>query len=181
MAKAEAVEKAIGRKLDIISGGATSTLMRVLDGDIPERINHLRIGEGILLAHDLPLFYGCDLSFLHDDIFRLKMEIIELKRKPTYPSGTIGRDAFGHMPEYIDRGDRMRAIAACGKVDYGNEQEITPLEAGITVVGASSDHTILDVEDAERPLRVGDVLGFAIDYAAMVFVTASRNVRIEYK
>ena len=181
VAKAEAVENAIGRKLDIISGGATSTLMRVLDGDIPKRINHLRIGEGILLAHDLPLFYGCDLSFLHDDIFRLKMEIIELKRKPTYPSGTIGRDAFGHMPEYIDRGDRMRAIAACGKVDYGNEQEITPLEAGITVVGASSDHTILDVEDAERPLRVGDVLGFAIDYAAMVFVTASRNVRIEYK
>lgn len=179
--RAEAVEDAIGRKLDIISGGATSTLMRVLDGDIPEKINHLRIGEGILLAHDLPLFYGCDLSFLHDDIFRLRMELIELKNKPTYPSGEIGRDAFGHAPDYIDRGDRMRALAACGKVDYGNEQEITPLEPGITVVGASSDHTILDVEDAVRPLKVGDVLDFAIDYAAMVFVTASRNVRIEYK
>lgn len=179
--RAEAVEKAIGRRLDIISGGATSTLMRVLDGDIPERINHLRIGEGILLAHDLPLFYGCDLSFLHQDVFRLKMEVIELKIKPTYPSGTIGRDAFGHEPEYTDRGNRMRALCACGKVDYGSEKEITPLDKGIEVVGASSDHTILDVEDAERPLKVGDVLGFAIDYAAMVYVTASRNVRIEYK
>ena len=180
VSRAEAVEKAIGRKLDIISGGATSTLMRVLDGDIPEKINNLRIGEGILLAHDLPLFYGCSLPFLNQDVFRLKMEIIELKKKPTYPEGEIGRDAFGHMPEYVDRGERMRALAGGGKVDYGSEQEITPLDKGITVIGASSDHTILDVEDAERDLKVGDVLEFAIDYASMVYVTASRSVRIEY-
>ena len=178
--KAESVEAAIGRKLDIISGGATSSLMRVLDGDIPERINHLRIGEAILLARDLPLFYGCDLSFLHNDIFRLRMEIVELKLKPTYPSGTIGRDAFGHEPEYIDRGNRMRAICAGGKVDYGSEEEIFPVDPGIRIIGASSDHTLLDVEDCERELKVGDILTFEINYASMVFVTASRNVNIKY-
>lgn len=181
VSRAEKVEKAIGRRLDIISGGATSTLMRVLDGDIPERINHLRIGEGILLARDLPLFYGCNLPFMHQDVFRLKMEIIELKKKPTFPIGTVGRDAFGHMPEYVDSGERMRALAGCGKVDYGSEYEIFPLEKGIKVIGASSDHTILDVEDAERDLKVGDVLEFGIDYASLVFVTASRGIRIEYR
>ena len=195
--KAEAVEAAIGRRLEIISGGATSTLMRVLDGDIPERINHLRIGEGILLAHDLPLFYGCDMSFLHQDVFRLRMEVVEVKLKPTYPQGEIGRDAFGREPEYIDRGDRMRAICACGKVDYGSIEDIFPLRAGIEVIGASSDHTLLDVEDLFRaqdpdkdaedfddrkaPLRAGDVLDFAIDYASMVYVTSSRNIHIVYK
>ncbi len=206
--KAEAVEGAIGRRLDIISGGATSTLMRVLDGDIPERINHLRIGEGILLAHDLPLFYGCDMSFLHQDVFRLRMEVVELKLKPTYPQGTIGRDAFGHEPEYVDRGDRMRAICAGGKVDYGSETEIFSIDPRIKIIGASSDHTLLDVEelfagkaavaagegsalrtsdageggpyDGKAPLKIGDVLDFAINYASMVFVTASRDVHITY-
>ncbi|MBR2546812.1 MAG: alanine racemase [Eubacterium sp.] len=179
--RAEEIEAAIGRRLDIISGGATSTLMRVLDGNIPERINHLRIGEGILLAHDLPLFYGCDMSFLHQDIFRLRMEVVELKLKPTYPQGTIGRDAFGHLPEYTDRGDRMRAICACGKVDYGSEEEITPLLTGVHVIGASSDHTLLDVEDIKVPLTIGDVLEFSINYASMVYVTSSRNIHITYK
>lgn len=198
VSRAEAVEAAIGRRLDIISGGATSTLMRVLDGDIPERINHLRIGEGILLAHDLPLFYGCNMDFLHQDVFRLRMEVVEVKLKPTYPQGAIGRDAFGHLPEYTDRGNRMRAICACGKVDYGSEEDIFPLLPGIKVIGASSDHTILDVEELftsgrrdldgaanrqsfdDAPLQVGDVLDFAINYASMVYVTASRNVKITY-
>jgi len=182
--RAEKVEEAIGRKLDIISGGATSSLMRVLDGEIPERINHLRIGEGILLARDLPLFYGCDLSFLNQDVFRLKMEIVELKNKPTYPSGTIGRDAFGHESEYIDRGNRMHAICAGGKVDYGSEEEIFPPDDAIKIIGASSDHTLLDVEDyvhgGRHELKVGDVLTFEINYASMVFVTASRNIHIKY-
>lgn len=178
--RAELVEKAIGRKLDIISGGATSSLMRVLDGDIPERINHLRIGEGILLARDLPLFYGCDLSFMNKDIFRLDLEVVELKCKPTYPDGTIGRDAFGHEPEYVDRGNRLRAICAGGKVDYGSEEEIFPRDEGIRIIGASSDHTLLDVEDSEKKLKVGDVLSFDINYASMVFVTASRNIDIKY-
>lgn len=197
VSRAEEVEKAIGRRLDIISGGATSSLMRLIDGNIPERINNLRVGEGILLAHDLPLFYGCDLSFLHQDVFRLRMEVVELKKKPTYPQGEIGRDAFGHLPEYIDRGERMHAICACGKVDYGSEEDIFPLDPRIKVIGASSDHTLLDVEemfaaaDAEaaagpgsaegEPLKVGDILDFAINYASMVFVTASRNIHIIYK
>ena len=61
---------------------------------------------------------------------------------------------------------------------------------GVKVIGASSDHTLLDVEelfergfddDVKAPLKVGDVLEFAINYASMVFVTASRNVTITYK
>ena len=74
----------------------------------------------------------------------------------------------------------MRALAACGKVDYGREQDIFPREQGITVIGASSDHTILDLEDMERPVKVGDVLDFSIDYASMVYVTASRNLHIRF-
>lgn len=178
---AEKVEDAIRRKLDIISGGATSTLMRVMDKKVPERINHLRIGEGILNARDLGEFYGYDEKDMHKDIFTIKAEIIEVRDKPTYPQGEIGRDAFGHQMHYEDYGIRKRALVALGKIDYGNIDDIFPKESGIKVIGASSDHTILDVEDCSRSLKAGDIIEFGIDYASMVYVTSSANVHHFFK
>lgn len=125
---AEKVEERLGRQLEYIAGGATSSLMRIWDGNIPERVNLLRIGEGILLARDLDVFYGYDMSQMYQDVFRLKAEVIEVKDKPTYPIGTIAVDAFGHTPEYVDRGIRRRALLAVGKVDYGNPEDLIPME-----------------------------------------------------
>ena len=177
---AEHIEVRLGRKLEYISGGATSSLMRVWDEDIPERINLLRIGEGILLARDLDVFYGYDMSRLYQDVFRLKAEVIEVKDKPSHPVGTIAVDAFGHTPTYVDRGMRRRALLAMGKVDYGDPAELLPLEKGIEVLGASSDHTIIDVEDAEKDWKVGDIMEFDICYATIVYLTNCRNVNIAY-
>ncbi|MGN0709345.1 MAG: alanine/ornithine racemase family PLP-dependent enzyme [Anaerovoracaceae bacterium] len=177
VAVAEKVEAAIGRKLDIISGGATSTLMRVMDGKVPARINHLRVGEGILNARDLGEFYGYDEKDMHKDVFTIKAEVVEVKDKPTYPQGEIGRDAFGHVIEYEDRGIRRRALVALGKIDYGSIDDIFPKDSDIKVIGASSDHTILDVEDSDRDLKAGDIVEFGLDYGAMVYVTSSPNVR----
>ena len=177
---AEHSEERLGRKLEYISGGATSSLMRVWDGNIPERINLLRIGEGILLARDLDVFYGYDMSELYQDVFRLKAEVIEVKDKPSHPVGTIAVDAFGHTPTYVDRGMRRRALLAMGKVDYGDPSELLPLEKGIEVLGASSDHTIIDVEDAEKDWKVGDIMEFDICYATIVYLTNCRNVNIAY-
>ncbi len=177
---AENIEKKIGRKLQYISGGATSSLMRVIDGDIPERINLLRCGEGILLARDLELFYGYNMDFMHHDVYKLKAEVIEVKLKPSHPVGEIAVDAFGHKPEYVDRGMRKRALLGIGKVDYGDISEIFPVEEGITVLGASSDHTILDVEDYKYDIKPGDIVTFDINYASMVYLTNCRNVQIVY-
>ncbi len=180
VAVAEAVEKRLGRELEYIGGGATSSLMRVWDGNLPERINLLRIGEGILLARDLAEFFGYDMSSLHRDVFRLKAEVIEVKDKPSHPVGEIGIDAFGHRPEYTDRGIRKRALLAMGKVDYGDCSELLPLEKGVEVLGASSDHTIMDVEDAERDYKVGDIMEFDVCYATMVYLTNCKNVNLVY-
>lgn len=177
---AERIEKEIGRILEYISGGATSSFMRVLDGDIPARVNFLRIGEGILLARDLELFYGYDMSEMHQDVYKLKAEIVEIKDKPSYPVGQIAVDAFGHTPEYIDRGMRKRALVAVGKVDYGSTDDIFPDEKGIEILGASSDHTILDIEDYPKDLKVGDTVSFGINYASVVYITNCRNVKIVF-
>ncbi len=176
----ERIEARLGRELEYISGGATSSLMRVWDGDIPKRINLLRVGEGILLARDMDVFYHYDVSDLYQDVFRLKAEVIEVKDKPTHPIGTIAVDAFGHTPTYVDRGIRKRALIGVGKVDYGNPEDLLPMEKGIEVLGASSDHTILDVEDAERDYKVGDIMEFDICYATVVYLTNCRNVNIVF-
>ena len=177
---AEHVEERLGRELEYIGGGATSTLMRVWDGNVPKRINLLRVGEGILLARDLDVFYGYDISAMKHDCFRLKAEVIEVKNKPSHPVGEIGVDAFGHRPEYVDRGMRKRALLGMGKVDYGDPAELLPLEKGIEILGASSDHTIVDIENAERDYNVGDIMEFDVNYATLVYLSNCRNVQIAY-
>ena len=176
------IENDIGRRLDIISGGATTSLPRVITGDIPGRINQLRIGEGILLAmtKEVQELWGIDISDMYTDAFTIRAEVIEVKKKPTYPVGEIMYDAFGKKPVYEDRGIRKRALIALGRVDYGSIEEISPREAGITVVGASSDHTILDVEDAQREIKVGDIIELDITYASLVYVSDSGNVVESY-
>lgn len=177
---AEKIEKKIGRELEIISGGATSSLLRIWDGDMPKRINMLRVGEGIILNRDLEECYNHPMPGLVRDCFRAKAEVIEVKRKPTHPVGEIGVDAFGHKVQYVDRGMRDRALLAMGKVDYGDWQELLPLEKGIEILGASSDHTIVDIEDAEKKYKVGDIMEFDINYATIVYFTSSKNVTIAY-
>lgn len=177
---AEMIEAGIGRELEFISGGATSTLPRILENNLPSRINLLRVGEGILLAKDLQDLWGYDMSFMERNVFTLRAEVIEVKSKPSYPVGEIMFDAFGNRPEYEDRGVRKRAVVALGKVDYAFPEQLEPLENGITILGASSDHTILDVEDAQRDIEVGDVIEFAPCYANLVYVTNSPNIEKVY-
>lgn len=174
---AEAIEAAIGRKLDIISGGATSSFPLVLNGTMPERINNLRMGEGIILAKDLKDLYGMDMSFMNQDAFTLKAQIIEIKDKPTYPAGQLAFDAFGKTGTYVDRGIRRRALLALGKVDIAFPDMIYPRDKGVEMIGASSDHFIMDIEDAEREFKVGDIMEFDLSYATMVFATNSPNVK----
>lgn len=178
---ANIIETKIGRKLDIVSGGATSSVMRIIDKNIPKGINSLRVGEAILLARDLWLYYGYNVDNLRKDAFTLKAEVIEVKLKPSHPQGEIGVDAFGKKPEYIDRGIRKRALIAVGKVDYGDPAELFPKADGIEIIGASSDHTILDIEDYDGELKPGDILEFDINYASLVYLTNCRNVQIAFR
>ena len=179
IAVAEAVETAIGRKLEILSGGGTTSLPLVLTDQMPERINHLRIGEGIEIARDLEDLWHLDMSFLHQDIFTLKAQIVEIKDKPSYPVGKIFVDCFGNQGSYIDRGIRKRAVVAVGKVDFALDSQLDPRLSGIEVLGASSDHLLLDIEENKDNLQVGDILEFDLHYSTVVYLTSSRYVRIE--
>ena len=178
---AEKIESGIGRQLEIISGGATTTLPIVFNGTVPKRINHLRVGEGIILAYDLMIQFGIDLSFMNQDVFTLQAEVIEVKDKPSFPVGELSFDAFGQVGEYEDRGIRRRALVALGKVDFAFTDMLITRNKNIEVLGASSDHLILDVEECKDDIKVGDIIEFDLCYATMVYATSSKNIKIAFK
>ena len=66
-------------------------------------------------------------------------------------------------------------------MDYAYPESIFPRKKGVEVLGASSDHAIIDIEDCQEPVQVGDVLEFDLCYASIVFVTNCPNVRIVVK
>lgn len=177
---AEAIEEKIGRELEFVAGGSTTSYPRVLEKNMPRRINLLRIGEAMLLARDLQDFWGCDMSDMHRDVFTLQAEVIEAREKPTYPVGKIMYDAFERKPEFEDRGIRKRALIALGRADFAFPDMLIPRDKNIQILGASSDHTILDVQDCQREYKVGDIIEFDLCYSTIVYVTNSPNVDIVY-
>ena len=98
---------------------------------------------------------------------------MECGEKPTKPIGPQGINCFGSYREYEDRGIRRRAILAMGEYDYGSYEKLVPLDPDIQVLGASSDHTIVDIQDSQRTYHVGDVMEFELRYQSMLFTTAN--------
>ena len=181
LAIAARIEARIGRKLEIISGGATSSYTLVHWGTMPAGINHLRIGENILLGKDLQVNWGIqDMDYLRMDGFTLRAEVVEVREKPTYPIGELAIDAFGRKPVYVDRGIRRRAILALGRADVGDLESLIPREAGLTVIGGSSDHCIVDVEDCTRRLEVGDIVEFSLCYSHLLYATSRSDITIQF-
>ena len=143
--------------------------------------NHLRIGENILLGKDLQVNWGIqDMDYLRMDGFTLRAEVVEVREKPTYPIGEFAIDAFGRKPVYVDRGIRRRAILALGRADVGELESLIPREAGLTVIGGSSDHCIVDVEDCPRRLEVGDIVEFSLCYSHLLYATSRSDITIQF-
>ncbi len=166
-----------GIDIPVLSGGGTSSLQLIKDKTMPDNINQLRIGEGILLGRDSTR--NKTIEGLYQDTFVLKAEVIEIKEKPSVPIGKIGRDAFGHIPKFKDRGIHKRAIAAIGKQDI-RVSSILPMNKDVKILGASSDHLILDVDDVSTDIKIGDEMSFSILYPALLSAVTSQFVYKHY-
>jgi predicted amino acid racemase len=174
--EAREIERLIRRKLDIVSGGASTSLYLAVNGNMPSGVNHLRIGGANLMrseARDIP---EDALPELTDDAFILYAEIIEIGQKPTHPIGSLGRDCFLNTKTFEDRGVRKRALLAAGAFDIGDHKKLAPLDPGVTLLGCSSDHLIADIQDSERDYGLGDTIAMALRYQAMLFATTSEFV-----
>ncbi len=171
----ESIENKFGIKLEIVSGGNSSSLY-LLEGKegIPKGINQLRLGESIVLGRETA--YGNKIEDTYEDCFRLVAEIIEVKEKPSLPIGEIGMDAFGNKPVFQDRGMRKRAICAIGKQDVSIDN-IVPEDNDIIILGGSSDHLIIDITDSLNNYKTGEKVSFRLSYGGILSTLTSEYVK----
>ncbi len=167
------IEEKLNIKLPVVSGGNSSSLYMVMNRTIPEGINNLRLGESVVLGRETA--YGRDIPGMFRDVFTLKGEIIEIKNKPSMPIGNIGMDAFGEIPTFEDRGIIKRAIISMGRQDIKIDG-ITPRDKGISILGGSSDHLLLDVTASKEEYKVGDIVPFDVDYGALLSAMTSAYI-----
>lgn len=169
-----AIEKEFQINLKIISGGNSANYEWSQSTQNVGRINNLRMGESI--------FLGCEtvnrkaIPGLHTQAFQLVAEVIESKKKPSLPYGEICQDAFGNVPEFQDRGIRQRAIIALGRQDI-HFSSLKPNNT-LEVLGASSDHIILDSEN--HNLQVGDEVRFNLNYRGLLAAMTSPFVSKQF-
>ena len=171
------LEEKYGIKLEMISGGNSSSIYLIDKGELPEGINNLRLGESFLLGNDTA--YGTKIPGTVSDGLILQAQIVELKEKPSLPIGEVGVDAFGEKPYYEDRGMMKRAIIAIGKQDT-DLGSMTPVDKQIEIMGGSSDHIILDVTKCDKEYAVGDIVEFELGYGGMLKTSTSPYVEREY-
>lgn len=165
-------------ELPMVSGGNSSTIGPLLKGGVvPEGITSLRIGEAYLLGNDTG--YNARIPGCEYDAFTVSAEIVELKKKPSKPIGQSGLNAFGEPVSFEDRGTMLRGICALGRQDT-NPDGLTPINPDVEVLGASSDHLLLNLTDCSK-CNVGDAVSFIPDYGALLKAYTSKYVQKDYK
>jgi len=155
-ALAKTIEEECGLRLPIISGGSTNIFRNfILSNKTVKGMNQLRIGTAILLGISSSIG-PLRIQGFHHDTFVLKAELIELKKR-----------------------DRLIGMLSLGQLDAAQEY-LSPVSPGVTIVRASSDHTLVDVTDMDPKPRVGNTLAFQLGYYSLMRLMASPYVHLEF-
>ena len=167
---AREVEKRFGVILTHVSGGNSANYTWFMSTENLGRITDLRLGESIYL--------GCETLFrkpiqgLFTDAFTLVAEVIESIIKPSVPYGEACQNVAGDVPSFEDLGEIRRVILSIGSQDV-LVSGLTP-RAEIDILGASSDHIILDAKNGDY--GAGDEVRFDVNYGALLSAMTSPYV-----
>jgi ornithine racemase len=165
-------------KLEWCSGGNSANLPWLTAGGEPDRLNHLRIGEALLLGRE-PLTRTI-IKGLYTDAITLVVEVIETKLKPTTPWGIQYQTSFSDAPSKQNQksnDDRNKIFDSRILLAIG-EQDIDPsgLKAdGIEIKGASSDYLV--VSSSQNTLKVGCEQRFSLNYSALLRAMTSPYIK----
>ncbi len=160
---AASIESTFDIELATVSGGNSGNLDWVFSSADTARVNDLRLGEALLLGRE-PL-HRRPIDGLHTDAITLVTEVIEAKRKPSKAWGDIAQNAMGEVSRSERAGDEtLQAVLAIGEQDTDCHALVPP--PGVGIIGASSDHLILDC--GSRLLPVGTEIRFGLGYGALV-------------
>lgn len=170
------VEAKFNKQIPYISGGASVTIPLILKGILPKGINHFRVGETLYLGTDV--YYSQPYEHMHNDVFKLFAEIIELNEKPVVPTGELGHNLTGQtasFDEALTGKVSFRAIVDVGLLDV-EDGHIYPVDTSMQIVGASSDMIVVDIGNNAQNLCVGDSIEFRLDYMGILRIMNSDYV-----
>lgn len=174
---AKEIQESLNLKFTHITGGSSLHLHMIWEDILPEGVTHLRIGQSINLGVEDK--YGKVIDGLYGDVYRLHAQVIEKKTKPSVPKGEIGIDAFGKVPVFEDKGNIDRLILGVGRQDVILDG-LTANDSNIKIIGASSDHMILDITDSKKEYHIGDIISFDMNYSSLLSVFNSEYVYKKY-
>jgi predicted amino acid racemase len=167
------IELKFNKKIPWVSAGTSVTIPLMLNKQLPQGVNHFRIGETLYFGLDL--FEEKVIDGMHGDVFELFAEIIEMQEKPLLPSGNLAHNPQGQIME-IDQSlmgqSSFRAILDIGLLDVDPKYLIAnDLEFGI--LGASSDMLILNLGKNPENYIVGDLIKFRLKYMGALAILNS--------
>lgn len=173
---AHEIESELSISLRTISGASSSALFLLINGGLPKGINQLRLGASLIMGFGLN---DEPIPDTRQDAVKIGAEIIELKNKPSVPKHSTALDAMGRKPVFEDLGVHHRALVALGEQDVSFSQ-LHPFDPGVKVLGASSDHLILDVSQSKSGYQVGDIIYFSLGYSGVLQCMTSEYVGKQY-
>lgn len=171
------IEAKFNISIPFVSGGTSVAIPLILKNANPLAVNHFRIGEALFFGKDL--FTGDTIEGMHNDVFKLYAEIIEITEKPNTPTGELGENVAGNSFSMNDVDDlgmtSLRAILDIGLLDM-QPQYIESDDADITIVDASSDMLVIDISKSKKSYHIGDLVAFKIRYMGALYLLNSEYI-----
>ena len=171
------IEAKFNISIPFVSGGTSVAIPLILKNANPLAVNHFRIGEALFFGKDL--FTGDTIEGMHNDVFKLYAEIIEITEKPNTPTGELGENVAGNSFSMNDVDDlgmtSLRAILDIGLLDM-QPQHIESDDADITIVDASSDMLVIDISKSKKSYHIGDLVAFKIRYMGALYLLNSEYI-----
>lgn len=171
----ELIEAKFNKKIPYVSGGTSVTIPLIFQNLLPVGVNHFRVGDSLFLGTDV--FNNSTFPEMHNDVFKLYAEIIELTEKPNVPMGDLGQNVSGEVKEFdgAETGSSYRAIIDLGLLDI-ETNHLMPIDKDLKLVGESSDMIVVDLGENPQKYKVGDLLEFSMTYMGTLRVMHSDYV-----
>jgi len=171
------IELRFKKEIPLVSGGTTVTIPLLMRDQLPDGVNHFRIGEALFFGKDL--FTDGLIDGMSDQVMELYTQVIEISEKPVVPTGELGMNPQGKQTE-VSQDDfgktSYRAIIDIGVLDIQPDYLI-PVNENIKILDASSDLLILDVGTNEKGYKVGDEIRFKLKYMGALGLMSSDYIQ----
>jgi predicted amino acid racemase len=175
------IEAKFNKQIPFISGGTSVTIPLIFQNLLPNGVNHFRVGESFFMGTEP--YNNEPIDEMHNDVFELSAEIIELTEKPIVPDGELGENLKGDSLNFNEE-DRnstsYRAIIDLGVLDVEEGQAVLQ-DKDLEIVGSSSDVLVIDLGDNPKNYQLGDYITFDLGYLAILRIMNSRYIEKRIK